>query len=185
MSDLLSQIVVAVILPVGALAARFLLQNLPVPKQREYVVELPEGRPLYIELSSKDNVREAVQREYDLQERVYNALSHLQEMGILKFERGRGVDFLVHLSDDSSVGIDIKTKFGKHAFKEVDSFIAGKLEVPKLILLVFDSIPPRLIRQTRDLTASGKIQLASITDSDTQSLETRLAALLGTTPANA
>ncbi len=126
-----------------------------------------------------------VQREYDLQERVFNALSNLQEAANIRFERGRDVDFLVHLSDDSSVGIDIKTKFGKHAFKEIDSFIAGKLEVPKLILLVFDSIPPRLIRQTRDLTATGKIQLASITDSDAQSLESRLAALLGTAPANA
>lgn len=181
MSDFFSQIVIAVILPAAALAVRLLLQKTADPKQREYVVELPEGRTRYIEVPSKADVPKTVLREYEMQERVFTALRNLRETANIRVERGRDVDFLVHLPNDSPVGIDIKTKFGKHAFKEIDSFIAGKLEVPKLILLVFDTIPPRLIRQTAKLVASGKIQLESIADagSDPQPLETRLAALLG------
>ena len=166
MNDLLSQIVVAVIVPAGALGLRYMLQRSRETQKREYIVEMPDGRKQYLEVEGQSQaaISKAVLREYELEERVFGILRGFQEKGDIQVERGRDVDFVIHRPDGTRTGIDIKTQFGKHAFKEINQFKAGKLGVQRLILLVFGKIEPRVIRQTRDLVDAGRLKLESIPD---------------------
>jgi hypothetical protein len=178
MSDLLSQIVLAVIVPTGALAVRYMLQRSTETQKREYIVEMPDGRKQYVEVEGQSQaaISKVVLREYELEERVFDILRGFQERGDIQVERGRDVDFVILGPDGTRTGIDIKTQFGKHAFKEIDQFKTGKLSVQRLILLVFGKIEPRVIRQTTDLVDAGRLKLESIPDP--AALEMHLAALL-------
>lgn len=178
-SDLLSGIVGALVVPGVALAFRYVLQMSGATRTRELMVDMPEGPRKTIKVigASSATISKAVLHEYELQERVLAFLTNHRDTGNVKFGRGNDMDFILETQAGSRTGIVIKTQFGKHAFDEIDEFQAGKLGVEKLLLLVSGEIPPRVIRQTAELVQSGRLQLESIPES--AALETHLAKLLG------